>query len=289
MDIVEEGNDSFYGIPKERFAIFSPNIARNISFLERSDLFHGYHSSQNDCYSERYRIMTGYTVSDLHLFASRSKGKHVFDQLLSCVKEKEFLVLSGDIFDFKWSNFPSIEKAITEAIIWLTNLCRALPHSEIYYIMGNHDGIDPFHRALDKLATTQPNFQWHPTYFQFGSTLFLHGDIPIRSEGKLLSERKLVEDEQIKGAVMDILYHAITYTRILKLWRKTTNQNRKIPYISDAIDAHKELFNEEITKVYFGHTHNAVDGFEYKHRKFYNCGTAIRSFQFSILEVNLEA
>jgi hypothetical protein len=60
----------------------------------------------------------GLVVSDLHLFARRSRGMTCFESLRGELESVDVLVLNGDIFDFRWSVLP--DHQATQA--WLSDI-----------------------------------------------------------------------------------------------------------------------------------------------------------------------
>ena len=100
----------------------------------------------------------GWVVSDLHIFASRSDGAHWLPELNRAAREADFLVLNGDIFDFRWSRLPTITQTIREAAGMISVLAVSNPKCDLHYVLGNHDCLEPFVAALEKLAKERGNF-----------------------------------------------------------------------------------------------------------------------------------
>ena len=219
------------------------------------------------------------SFSDFHLFATRSRGNQIINQVKELVKGADTLVICGDLFDFRWSNFSSHQEAFQAANQWITSLCAEV-QIPVVYILGNHDGLTEFIPTLDTLAHSIDSFSWHEDYLQIGNTLFLHGDIPIYSEGAKLTPRDFVSDEGIKHSFLSFLYGLITQAYLLKLWRKKSNGNHKIPFIAEAISKTEGL--DGVKRVVFGHTHNHLKGFEYGGITYFNGGTAIKTFAIEI-------
>ena len=220
------------------------------------------------------------SFSDFHLFASRSRGNAIIDQVKELAQEADTLIICGDLFDFRWSNFSNHSKAFDEAFLWMERLCQEIT-IPVVYILGNHDGLAEFIPTLKKMEEQLPHFSWREDYLVIGNTLFLHGDIPIKSEGKKLGPRDFVSNEKIKHPLLSILYHLITSTYLLRLWRLSSNQNRKIPYIAKAIQNTPHLAHT-ISHVVFGHTHNKISEYTYEGITFFNGGTAIKTFPIEV-------
>ena len=64
-------------------------------------------------------LLRGHVLSDLHLFTSRSDGERWEDDIAGAAGEGDFLVLNGDIFDFRWSTLPSVDATLDAAVAWL--------------------------------------------------------------------------------------------------------------------------------------------------------------------------
>ena len=86
------------------------------------------------------QTQTGFVVSDLHLFTERSSAHRYMDRIHDTLADADFLVLNGDIVDFRWTTLPSKEATAHAADDWLADLCIEYPHCQFYYVMGNHDG-----------------------------------------------------------------------------------------------------------------------------------------------------
>ena len=61
-------------------------------------------------------ITRGVVVSDLHLFARRSRGSELLDSLAGQLAEADLLVLNGDTFDFRWIAPRDREQAFAAAV-----------------------------------------------------------------------------------------------------------------------------------------------------------------------------
>ena len=95
-------------------------------------------------------------ISDLHLFASRSKAWKYLDEMVLAAREAENFVLGGDIFDFRWARTKNNRQTVDRAIAWLTDLINSCPGCHFHFVLGNHD----YHQALmDRLADLSGNCQ----------------------------------------------------------------------------------------------------------------------------------
>ncbi len=229
--------------------------------------------------------LTGLVLSDLHLFAARSAGDLYTDKVRDSASRVDFVVLCGDIFDFKWTTYVTIDETISAAITWLRSLCESAQECSIIYIMGNHDGIEPFKTILDDFAVATENFFWHPACYRSGDVLFLHGDIPFESKGCELAERKLKGPYRKKGLVMNFLYQVFTDTGGLKLYRYLHNKERIIKYISTAVEAYEKESGNTIKRVFFGHSHVPFTDIEYNGVTFNNTGSSIKGLPFNMMQI----
>ena len=71
-------------------------------------------------------------VSDLHLFANRSRGARHLDAIRKTAERSKLCVLGGDIFDFKWSTLPSDGHSVDEALRWLHELAVSVPGCRVH-------------------------------------------------------------------------------------------------------------------------------------------------------------
>jgi UDP-2,3-diacylglucosamine hydrolase len=83
--------------------------------------------------------MKGAFVSDLHLFSQRSIGQKHWEELHATLRNVNFLVLGGDIFDFRWSHFADPRSTTEAAEEWLSSLLSKHSHLRVAYVLGNHE------------------------------------------------------------------------------------------------------------------------------------------------------
>ncbi len=223
-------------------------------------------------------------LGDLHLFAHRSNGDEIFDSLSKHLGDSEQLIICGDLFDFRWSPFTSLNEAFLEASLRLSYL---LEHIKIpcIYILGNHDGIKGFDEILDLLTKRYVHFQWRSDFYRVADTLFLHGDIPLKSGGEYLSPRKLKFDERIYSKLLQWGYTLCTRLKLTALFRKKMEKGSPLPLIDSAID-HNEAVSA-VTQVIFGHTHFALKPTKFRKRVYHNCGTPMAGFRFQLIKLDL--
>jgi len=149
-----------------------------------------------------------YFVSDLHLFCRRFDGERFWNKLFEVSKQATAVVLGGDIFDFRWTTFPTIEDSANEAIRRLASLVETNRQCEFHYLLGNHDYHESFVPRLERLAHDESNLSCHPYYLRLGNSLFLHGDVATRTMGtiELETQRRRWLQMRKKGRVANWLY-----------------------------------------------------------------------------------
>lgn len=223
--------------------------------------------------------------SDFHLFARRSRGEQLLPQIVAAMDGVEELVICGDLFDFRWSESESIQHACERAELWLEKLLNRLVAKSVVYVLGNHDGIEEFVPFLNNLQERFPQFRWFGDFYKQGETLFLHGDIPMKSQGERLGPRPYKVGETIKNPLLNHLYDVITVTRTVNLYRKCVDANRKIPFLIEALRKNSQF--KEVKRLVFGHSHHAFDSRLYGGITCINLGTGVVGYRFNpqLLEV----
>jgi UDP-2,3-diacylglucosamine pyrophosphatase LpxH len=191
-------------------------------------------------------------ISDLHLFANRSKASKYLDEMTLAATQAENFVLGGDIFDFRWARTSNHRHTVDKAVAWLTDLIRTYPECHFHFVLGNHD----YHHALiDRLADLSkkwPNFTWYRYYMRLGNSIFLHGDVLTRLHKPFP--------------------HLVYSKRIVA---------RRILSYLDEIGQGPE---SGVCNVYFGHTHKHMTNYAYGGLIFHCGGAPIKGLKFRILE-----
>lgn len=217
--------------------------------------------------------------SDFHLFARRSRGEQLLPQIISAMDGVDELIICGDLFDFRWSESESIQHACERAEVWIETLLEKLGGKPVVYVLGNHDGIAEFVPFLDELQDRNAQFRWFGDYYLQGETLFLHGDIPMKSQGQHLGPRPYKVGETIKNRVLNHLYDVITVTRTVNLYRKCVDANRKIPFLIEALKRDEKFGG--VKRMIFGHSHHAFDSRVYDGITCVNLGTGVVGYRFN--------
>ena len=122
-------------------------------------------------------LQHGYVLSDLHMFAHRSTAADHLSAVREVAGGADFLVLNGDIFDFRWSTLAGADETAHVAVDWLASLVLGVNGCEVFYVLGNHDRFAFFADHLQGLTEQTDNFHWHASHVRLGRCLFLHGDL----------------------------------------------------------------------------------------------------------------
>ncbi len=234
--------------------------------------------------------LRSYFLSDLHLFARRSTAHAVEAQLHHAAAGAHTLVLGGDIFDFKWSTRPSLEHSIEESIGWLERLVVSHPRCSFFYLLGNHDCHPRFVTELDRLAFRQPRLTWQPYVLRLDRCVFLHGDIVDGhpNEDALALRRKTSEDKPPPTDTHHWMYDMVVRIGLHRLVGHVfVHRERVLRKLAKYLFEQGLSAEHGIRDVYFGHTHQDIDGVEFEGLVFHNGGASIRGLPFRIIETRL--
>jgi UDP-2,3-diacylglucosamine hydrolase len=228
--------------------------------------------------------MKGIFVSDLHLFSRRSVAIERWKELELELRNASWLVLGGDIFDFRWSSFADQAATLDAAGSWIENVIQMQPHLQISYVAGNHDSHPSMRRLLQELSSSHTQFQWHDHTFQLGDKLFLHGDIIDASshvDGLERYRNKFAVESKSRGTVANLLYDSIVAMRVHRLPRHFVHRpNQILSRLYHCLVREGLTTDQKVRKIYFGHTHAPMHGASYRGYLFYNPGSAIRHLPF---------
>ena len=227
---------------------------------------------------------SGLFVSDLHLFSRRSDGERRWEDCRAVVQQSDWIVLGGDIFDFRWSCHRELSESLDAARRWLEASIAIHDQATWHYLLGNHDCHPKFQNVLEQLAQSYSQFRWHHRYLRFDGQLFLHGDIldaRWHSSG-LAGYRERFQESRAKGPIANWLYDSVVRTRAHRLIAK-----RRHPILQTAqrlLDAISHMNPEaldSVVNIYFGHTHVPMAKVGYRGIQFHNPGSGIRHLDFS--------
>ncbi|MEX0585543.1 MAG: metallophosphoesterase [Pirellulales bacterium] len=228
-------------------------------------------------------------VSDLHLFANRSRGARHLDAIRQAAERSDLCVLGGDIFDFKWSTLPSGDHTVDAALHWLHDLAASVPRCRMHFLLGNHDFHPGLISRLPGLAQILPNFEWERFYLRQGNTMFLHGDVADRKmTAAHLEERRMRFRHEPRSPAHHRAYDLIVNAHVHAVLPRAVYPQRIVArrilsYLQD-IGHGPET---GIEHVYFGHTHRAVSGYRHRGLVFHNGGAPIGCAPYRILELEI--
>ncbi len=236
------------------------------------------------------KLMRCFFLSDLHLFSRRTDFGRYEATLERAADRADMVVLGGDIFDFKWSCYRSLDATIEKAVEWVAGLTDRHPKCSFYYLLGNHDSHPRFVSALDRLVFGKPNLQWQPYWLRFGQTVFLHGDVLDggMDHREVDERRKKHSGEPVPEAYRHWLYDVAVQVKVHRAVatfarRRAWVLKKLSRYLSEqGIDA-----GQGVRDVYFGHTHRPMSAIRYDGLVFHNGGACIKGLPFRILELQL--
>ncbi len=230
----------------------------------------------------------GFVVSDLHLFTRRSHAETLQPHIDEAMVWADFVVLNGDIFDFKWSVLPSVEETVEAALAWLERLAGVDPTADLYYLLGNHDSLEAFVERLPALAERIPNFHWHPTHLRIGSAFFTHGDLRTTSTVAGQPIRKLKRTIVLKRELLHDSYNYLVALNLHHVVRVTHGRRQSVRRMLRLLATMDPDGLKGVRDVYFGHTHVPFSDHEEGGYRFHNTGSAIRGLPFNPQTVLLD-
>jgi UDP-2,3-diacylglucosamine hydrolase len=229
----------------------------------------------------------GYAVSDLHLFTHWSTAGREMPAIVAAAKRADFLVLNGDIFDFRWSTLPTLQRTVSAAVGWLDELAAECPRCRLVYVMGNHDRMAAMMGPLTRLSARRENLLWHTSHLQIHGALFLHGDLALKADRASPFQRTLRQKQWKPGRAARMIYRSLTAARVHCLAKGFNPPRRCAKRILQSLTEHGSETQRNVRDVYFGHTHRPFRDFEYEGVRFHNTGAAVRGLRMDLLEIRL--
>ena len=217
-------------------------------------------------------------VSDLHLFAERSRGEQYRPALVTAARRSQWCVLGGDIFDFRWSTLPSLRATLEAARDWLNQLVKDAPNTRFHLVLGNHDDHPLFRSELPTVCeATDGQFEWSRYLWRLGDAVFLHGDVADRRMSDLhLRERRDTTRHDQPGKLQHGAYRWVVRTGLHEIIPVVRYSRRRVASrISHYLRAMKCGPEAGVRQVCFGHTHRDLDEYHYKGLVFHNGGAPI--------------
>ena len=230
-------------------------------------------------------LKKGYVVSDLHLFTHRTVAHKQIDAIREAAAGRDFLVLNGDIFDFRWSTYSTRKATAVAAVNLLRRLVEGTNGCRILYVLGNHDRFAPLAARLSDLATEQTTFGWYASYVRIGTCLFLHGDLVFDRACTDPFGNDLDPIHRHRGTMMNVGYRAIVTTRVHRIMHPFYPPRRCARRILGCLHRSHPSLSEGLTDVYFGHTHRTFTDFQCGGVAFHNTGSSVRHIKSRLLPV----
>jgi UDP-2,3-diacylglucosamine pyrophosphatase LpxH len=230
----------------------------------------------NSPHRETPAVRSGVFVSDLHLFSPRSAAGMIPEQLARITAGDQCIVLGGDIFDFRWSIRGSHDLTLAAAIDWLQELLEQTGEAQIRFVPGNHDCHPQFLELLAQLSSREQRFDWHEHHFQIGDALFLHGDV-LDARGSLANYRSRFHHEHPQTDLKHRMYDIVVGLRLHKLVPLVRHRpDMTCRRLRQLIDSLPPASTVPVERVFFGHTHAPVFGFESQNVRYFNPGAALK-------------
>ncbi len=233
-------------------------------------------------------VRHGVTLSDLHLFRERSRGEEALHQVRDVIRNADFIVLNGDIFDFRWSCFPTIAATEDAAVQWLRKFVEDLFPVTVFYILGNHD----CHRGFRQRLANEPNLfnhgRWFSAFLRVGSALFLHGDLPLFRPLKNCLQRSESKHPRQAGALMRLWNTGVIYPLFGRLAPLVFPMKWSSRQVVRSVLRHGERFRHHVKDICFGHIHYPFTDVPVRRVRTHNTGSPLPGFQWQAVTVTTE-
>jgi hypothetical protein len=229
-------------------------------------------------------MTTGLFLSELDSISRRSIGQRHWEQNADTIAAATSMVLSGDMFDFRWSQFGSLEASLDAAAAWLEKAIALNPSASWVYLLGNHDCHPRIQDLLTSISEQHPTFGWSPTFWRTGSNVFLHGDVldGIRHVGGQESYRSRFHDEKAKGQLSNLLYSAGLQTRLHGLVpRLRRSRQQTCRTLLEYLKGCETALLPEVRNICSGHTHVPMLGYRFDRFNSHDAGSGIRYSTFT--------
>lgn len=236
-------------------------------------------------------MKNGLIISDTHFFAKRSRNVLLEEKLFSKLKDTDFLVLNGDIFDFRWSQYPSLRESVDHAHAWIVQILESFKKLKIIYILGNHDYSHLFIEGLNHLKKEYAGFNFFKYFAYTENCLFLHGDCVNHFTS--FEAHQEYRNRWANGkrwlSIMEIGYETLDFFHLPRLIHTVKYAKQHVAKrILHFIQLLPEDNLSQIKNIYFGHTHLPMESFLWDHHVFANSGSTIKGFQWRIIPFTLK-
>ncbi len=234
----------------------------------------------------------GATISDLHLFSHHARPRRYLARIEETARTVRVFVLNGDIFDFKWSEHGVFSRSVEAATRFLDELTDAHPGCRFQVILGNHDAVPAYMRALDRLAMNKSNLDWHEFACVVGDRLFLHGDvIHAGATNEALRRFRSRFQHPVSGHPLQRIAHSAMFrSRVpwmaFKMVPKRLLAARILAYLRN--EGWLDNGRGPVRHIHFGHTHNDFEDFRYRGYLFHNCGSGTQGARLRVVTFPLQ-
>jgi UDP-2,3-diacylglucosamine hydrolase len=229
----------------------------------------------------------GLVVSDFHLFRRETSPEARLADIIARVQGKDFLVLNGDMFDFRWTGLPTVAETEDAALDWLKQLARCLEKVRILYVFGNNDCHTAYLGRLRRELAEFTLLQCFPAFAQIDDVFFCHGDIPVFFPFLSPYSRILRRDIKRKSETYQACFETLIQPWLRALTRKIFTPRRSARNIRRAFRNHPVPFSTPIRRVYFGHIHVPFEDLTFGGLRFFNTGAHLPSCQNAWLELEV--
>ena len=231
-----------------------------------------------------------YVVSDLHLFSRRTLAEDHLAPLQDTIEHASTMVFAGDIIDFRWSALGSQAATLAAGRKWLEDCLAVNPRCQFHYVLGNHDYHNDWIGELESLADRTEQLTWNPYHLRIGKALFVHGDAadPKMTPDRLAASRKRFAAHTAPALWKHRAYDATVAARLhvaaARAWYPDWVVLKRLHRYVNTLEPALE---RGLKRVYFGHTHRAVNGQAYGGLRFHNGGAPMPGMAFEILRAEL--
>ncbi len=233
----------------------------------------------------------GIFTSDFHMFSDRSIVESILPDLEQAAGNADLIVLGGDIVDFKWSRLPDQEHTEQAALEWFQDFSDRHRGKQIVYLIGNHDWTPSYLTRLNLLAETNQHIQVFEYWYQQGDALFLHGDVVhSRPNQEALEHRRSTwSGHGQRGRLQNSLYSLVFLLRLPLFINWLINREHRIcRHLTRYLQNERLLPDRGIRRIFFGHTHTVIKGYELEGLVFYNSGAPLKNLGSEILEFEIQ-
>jgi|GEM_PF-3422780 len=235
-------------------------------------------------------------VSDTHRGGLHSDFAAYEKSLIKKMAGYDHAVLIGDIFELFYvhdtdkKGFRKIIKPhLKDSVEFLENFVRDHPHTQVHFVLGNHENVRKFRSSLDRLQDKYPNFEWDPQAIRLGDALITHGDLQMshRTDDRrqMFRLRELEHEhgwtnfhmalEEPGQTVVDFLRRPAAAVRMVHQQLKAWDGNPSFTYTHNR-EKGQTFEMSWVKNVFFGHTHVKFNNYSHEGILYHNTGSFTR-------------